>query len=129
MRTLSHLLSLVLLTLWLPVTQHCNLEAIGLIALECPDGCTAGAGESKDSCADLETGLYKVTGDLLKAPAPDLLACDLFLRVDPVDWVTRPEPMLLPAEPSRERPLDWVTTWNFVRRTAPPSRAPSLRCA
>lgn len=129
MRRLSCFLSLVLLTLWLPVTQHCNLEAVGLIAQECPDGCTAGAGQSKDGCGDLETGLYKVAGDLTKAPAPDLLACDLFLCVPLVNWVARPELIVTPLEASFERPLDWVTTWNFVRRAAPPSRAPSLLCA
>ena len=126
MRRLSIFFSLLLLTVWLPVTQHCNLEAIGVITHQCPDGCTSGPGQSGDNCGDLETGFYKVAADLLKAPAPDLLACDFFLCVRLVNEVAHPAPVLRPMESAYERPLDWVTTWNFVRRAAPPSRAPSL---
>jgi len=127
MRRLSHLLSLILLTVWLPATQHCNLEAAGIIATQCTDGCKSDA-QSSDGCGIVEAGLYKISGDAVKAIAPNLLASNLFLWVRFIGLVDRPESTRAPSEPFR-RPLDWVTAWNFVRRAAPPCRAPSVDCA
>lgn len=128
MRRVLPIFSLLLAVLWLPSTQHCNLMAAGLIAGQCADGCATGSAQSGDGCRLLEGGLFKVAADVVKAPAPDLLACNCFLCVELIGLVEPIEVTLIP-EASAERSLDWVKTWNFVRRAAPPSRAPSVRCA
>lgn len=127
-RILPYIASL-LLALWLPVTQHCGLEAAGLIPSEpaheasshcCDqsDPCT------HDGCSIVESGLVKSNADSFKVLAPDLASCARFLCLQFALWKPREEPVL--AASTSERPLDWVTTWQFVRRAAPLSRAPSL---
>jgi hypothetical protein len=127
MRRLLPLLSLLLLAIWLPATEHCALEAAGILTETCPDGCSNTPGE-KDGCDTVETGAYKLSGDTLKVPAPDLFVCLCHICSHIVQFeLTRD---LLPsAGVAFERPQDWVSSWNFVRRAAPPSRAPSLLCA
>lgn len=124
MSRLSRLLSLVLLTVWLPVTQHCNLEAAGLITKQCADDCLPGQQVSDDGCLSVEDAAYKTGATVLKAPAPDLFACACHLCLQ----LIRPDVAreIAPAYgASFERPQDWVSTWHFVRRAAPPSRAPT----
>ena len=128
MRRLSRILSLLILTVWFPVTQHCNLEAAGLIAQQCSDDCATGQATSDDGCGVVEAGLYKAGTDLAKVPAPELLACDCFFRLQFSSLVEFAELSLVPVE-SVEHPLDWVTTWQFVRRAAPSPRAPSVSLA
>ena len=125
MRRLYRLFSLLLLAVWLPATLHCNLEAAGLVNRQCTDGCPAEAGQARDGCGVVETGLYKADSDFVKAPAPDLRANDLSLCAQLIQSLAFPEPTIRPAGPAFVRPPGWVTMWNFVRRAAPPSRAPS----
>lgn len=127
MRRLLPLLSLLLLATWLPATEHCALEAAGFLAETCPDGCANTPGE-KDGCDTVENGFYKLSGDTLKVPAPDLFACVCQLCLHQIQLDATRELVPLPGAVF-DRPQDWVSTWNFVRRTAPPSRAPSLLCA
>ncbi len=128
MPRLLRLLSLVLLTIWFPVTQHCNLEAVGLLPLQCSNDCAPGQLGSNDGCDVVETGLAKVGTDVVKVPAPELLACAclIFLHVTQSLADTGSTDLLTGTF---ERPLNWVTTWHFVRRAAPPSRAPTLTYA
>lgn len=127
MRRLLPLLSLLLLATWLPATEHCALEAAGLLAETCPDGCAATPG-GKDGCDTVENGGYKLSGDTLKVPAPDLFICAcnfcwIQIQLDATRELVPPSGALY------ERPHDWVASWQFVRRAAPPSRAPTLLCA
>ncbi len=128
MRRLSRLLSFLLLTAWFPVTQHCSLEAAGLLAQGCADNCVLAQTHSVDGCGAVEAGLYKASADAIKVPAPELLACDGFFFLQISSLVEFVEPALVPVG-AVERPLDWVTMWRFVRRAAPPSRAPAFLCA
>ena len=127
MRRLLPLLSLLLLATWLPATEHCALEAAGLLAETCPDGCATTSGE-KDGCDTVENGAYKLSGNTLKIPAPDLFvgACHFCFQQIQLDAMGELVP---PSGALFERPTDWVSTWQFVRRAAPPSRAPTLLCA
>ena len=127
MRRFLPLLSLLLLATWLPATEHCALEAAGFFAETCPDGCAGTPGE-KDGCDTVENGAYKLSGDTLKVPAPDLFVCVCHLCLHQIQSDATFE--LVPAFGAlHERPRDWVPSWQFVRRAAPPSRAPTLLCA
>lgn len=125
MRRLHRFLGLLLLALWLPATEHCNLEAAGLIATQCTDGCDRSGTLSNDGCGVIENGSYRSASGLVKAPAPALQVCASFLLLQFAAAAAFPEPVVVSAEVVA-RPADWVTTWQFVRRAAPPSRAPSL---
>ena len=127
MRRLLPLLSLLLLATWLPATEHCALEAAGFLAETCPDGCAATPGE-KDSCDTVENGAYKLSGDTLKVPAPDLFTCACNFCWIQIQLDAKRE-LVPPSGALFERPHDWVSSWQFVRRAAPPSRAPTLLCA
>lgn len=122
---LFHLVSAILALAWVPMTQHCLLEATGVVAAHCEhsqnssgDGCTL------DGCKALETGSYKVgsANPVVKAPG---VAMMVFVTQEPV---TVPLIAVQSGQPKEgfERPLDWVPSWHFVRRSALPSRAPSL---
>jgi hypothetical protein len=124
---LRSLVALVLLTLWLPITQHCGLEAAGLIEADASHDAVGCCRESSDpcthdGCAVVESGFTKPALVALKvAPPAAACACLLCLPL----WTPEPAavPVLTAASP--DRPLDWVPAWHFVRRAAPLSRAPS----
>ncbi len=127
MRRLLPFLSLLLLATWLPATEHCALEAAGVLSNTCSDGCSDKPGQA-DGCDTVENGAYKLSGDTLKVPAPDLFACVCHLCLHQIQSDATCE--LVPAFGAlHERPRDWVPSWQFVRRAAPPSRAPTLLCA
>lgn len=128
MRRLVPLFSLLLAVFWLPATEHCALEAMGLFGNTCADNCAPGQPCSKDDCGTVESGAYKPSVDTLKAPLPDLLACVCFLCSHLIQSDAARAPAILPGE-SFDRPRDWVSTWHFVRRAAPSPRAPSLSLA
>jgi hypothetical protein len=124
---LRHIIAVVLLVLWGPATQHCNLDAAGIIdahgehtdsaCLEGEDPC------SHDKCHVVERITYKPATNLLKVPAPDLLICSCFLCLQLAyrDLNVEPVTPVVAVEKSQA----WVPTWHFVRRAAPLSRAPS----
>ena len=124
MRRLLPLLSLLLLSAWVPATQHCVLDAAGVITKSCSDNPGVGESHAKDACATVESSAYKASADTLKVSAPDLVAIvsTLCLQLEPA---ASPPP---PAG-SLDRPLEWVSTWQFVQRAAPSPRAPSLTLA
>ena len=127
MRRLLPLFSLLVLAVWLPVTEHCALEATGLIPKTCTDESTPGR-PCKDGCDTVESGLYKPSADTLKILPADLLArgCHFCLQLIPLDAAREIAPV---SGASFELPQDWVSTWHFVRRAAPSPRAPSALSA
>ena len=127
MRRLSSLLCFLLLAVWLPATEHCALEAAGVLAQICPEGCAANS-DAKVGCDTLEEGQYRLADTTLKAPAPDLFACMCQICLWQIQSDMTRE-LVLQSAPPLERPQDWITTWNFVRRAAPPSRAPTTLVA
>ncbi len=127
MSRLFPLVALLLLAVWLPATQHCALEAAGLLTSTCADDCTNEANQP-DGCAAVEDGLYKPASSLTKVGAPNF---HLGARGRCLACVEKQILFLHARAPHMavELPRDWVPTWQFVRRAAPPSRAPSLRPA
>ncbi|MSU73039.1 MAG: hypothetical protein EXS43_11985 [Opitutus sp.] len=124
MPRLFPLVALLLLAGWLPATQHCALEAAGLLTTTCAEDCSDEA-RGQDGCATVEDGLYKPAGNLTKVGAPNfhLGARGLCLAC------IQEQILFLHARTPRiavELPLDWVPVWQFARRAAPPPRAPSL---
>jgi len=111
--------------LWLPVSAHCQLEAIpGFEFLRCSVS-TADTHQSAKDCSDccaLEKSQYKTEHFRLTIPTPD------FLPVFSAPEL--PVSTALPVEVSlgilTAAPPQWLKTWQFVSRTALPIRAPSL---
>lgn len=66
----------------------------------------------------------KPASEASKVLAPDLAFCLCYICSQLVRPDLLDDSALLVSDP--ERPLDWVSTWQFVRRAAPLSRAPSL---
>lgn len=124
MKSALRFASLLLLALWLPVTLHCDLEAAGLTppALSCQDG-HAPAAHAADNCALVENGHYQAGSALLKVPAPTLLACSLCCVA-----VLAPPPVFIPSlsPECSDTPPELIRVWQFDRRAALPSRAPTL---
>lgn len=128
--TLRRFIAVVLLALWLPTTQHCGLEAAGLITAETPHGTEAGCCQTgsdrcaHDGCNVVEGNLAKSSNEAIKVPMPSLAACTCFLCLQVLPPVVAVEPIF--AVTASESPEHWVPVWQFVRRAAPLSRAPSL---
>ncbi|MEO6004963.1 MAG: hypothetical protein ABIZ04_03905 [Opitutus sp.] len=125
MRRLLKVFGLLSLALWLPMTLHCDLEAAGLIPVGCePDAHGSETTGATDSCDLVESDSYKPATFARVVSAPALVP-DVFNVSD----------VLVPSEQSADpgrvswksdvAPI-WVSTWQFERRTALPSRAPSL---
>lgn len=125
---LRRIIAIALLALWMPMTQHCGLEAAGLVAAEVPHAasapcCVSGDRCSHDGCEIVESGLSKPSVEKISVSAPDFSVCLNFLCLQllsldsPVDSVT--------SVSASGRPLDWTPVWQFVRRAAPLARAPS----
>lgn len=113
------------------MTQHCDLEAAGLIGGEVPHGAMANCSEPPSShCGHHDGGsvaednLAKQSTETIKVPAPSLAACTCFLCLQLLTPQLAVEPALAVVE--SDHPQDWVPVWQFVRRAAPLSRAPSL---
>lgn len=121
------IIAVAFLALWLPATQHCGLEAAGLIAAETqhPAQCCDTSDRcSHDGCNVVENGVIKPVSEASKVLAPDFSACLCFICLQLAQPGMLDESALLVSAP--ENPFDWVSTWQFVRRAAPLARAPSL---
>jgi len=113
----------IVLTMWFGAAHHCDAE----IAFDLCDQamcCTSPAGCAQDGCETVESGDYRIAETNLKTPAPILVWVSLFNAAAIETAAARP--VVLASEKLTEWPLDWVPSWHFVRRAAPPSRAPSL---
>ena len=127
-RHLCPFVPLILLAVWLPATLHCDLEVVGAMLSPGTDCCATAKSCSNDGCDVLERGLYRSVNDLVKVPAPGWSVCrgPFCSYVPPV---ADSHQKIVPPPESLERPCDWVPSWQFVRRAAPPSRAPDCALA
>ena len=128
-RLLNRILSVVIMCLWLPATQHCGLQGAGLISVdaghhEAAACCETGTACPHVACQMLENSPYKTVSNGQKVSAPDFVVCLGFLCARLSAPVFQ-EKLVAPVG-AVESPRDWVPTWQFVRRAAPISRAPSL---
>jgi hypothetical protein len=127
-RFVLRLFALGLALLWVPVTGHCRMEALGLEFGACgqdchgdrtPDGIPdAVCGEA---CDLVESGLYKSGVEPLNVAPAAWFALNLFFAVQPATD-TAIEPRIYPADETR--PRAWLRQWHFVRRAAAPAHAP-----
>ncbi len=124
MPRLSKLIALVLVTLWFPVTQHCGLEAAGVIERQCATDCASGQTGSDDGCCAVEKAPSKLGTVMVKVSAPELVADVGLLDIALFSLTTVVEVPRFPVA-GFEFPQNWVSTWHFTRRAAPPSRAPT----
>jgi len=127
MRRFFPLLALLLLGLWFTASQHCALEAVGLLPDSCHDETQSAAGQTcaDDSCAALESARYHAAVAQIAVPAPTVHE-GLGLIGAALAWrCAADERAPAPATTETAHPRDWVPIWHFVRRAAPPSRAPT----
>lgn len=109
--------------LWLPVSAHCQLEAVpGFEFLHCQEATSSATPKDCSGCCAVEKSQYKTEQLRFNLSAPDVLP-DLTPAVEPTVRA-------LPAEVSRgiltAAPPELVQSWHFLSRTALPVRAPSL---
>lgn len=108
------------------MTQHCRLEALGFAVQQCDHAASGSC--ATDDCSALEGGSYKLGAAKIAITAPKFI--DSFFVLPLTSVLQREDPLFVDVCRNEEiRPLDWVPSWQFVRRAAPPSRAPSLLSA
>lgn len=114
---------LLLAILWVPMTQHCLLEAAeGSGVLQCDHSTTGSC--THDGCRIIEEGSYKTDSGSVKLPPPSILTLACLYWIVSAPELEFRDPRI--ADEELSRPLNWVPAWQFVRRAAPPARAPSL---
>jgi hypothetical protein len=121
------LAALLLATLWLPATLHCQLEGLGLDTLfACADQPAETAHANADGCTDdgcqsIESGQFAITKsklDLSQLPALACVCVACFQHLVPA----APAPEIFAVHQDETLPLQ--RTWQFARRAALPARAP-----
>lgn len=136
-RPVSRLLktvALLLATLWLPATVHCQLETLDVGSLfACADATDDAAHDEgatclDDGCKTIEAGQVALAKSRIDAASLALLAGTI-----PFCSFEIPAPAATPEFVAcrQDETLPLQRTWQFDRRAALPARAPALnaRCA
>jgi len=128
-RRLFSLIAYLLVALWVPATMHCDLEAATLVLSEIAhsdsSGCCDPASScSQDACQVVEAANYQSSNLTLKLLNPTLFVCSCMIWLQAADQISRAEPAMPVC--TLEKARGWVPTWQFVRRTALPARAPDF---
>jgi hypothetical protein len=127
MSRLAKVVAVVVVTLWVPATQHCRLEALlDLDALACDSHEHSTSHEDRgcadDGCALVESGQYFAsTGRSLPVESR---AATWSPEATPT-YTSAGPPCYVGTQPS-EIPILLSARWRFILRTAPLARAPSL---
>lgn len=129
-RLFSKVLCFLLLTTWSVASEHCTLEAVGLIAgssdaAACCDDAAPADECTEDSCQVVEGTACRAPHDQLQISAPNLIPV-ITPELLTVLTTMSPPPATLPRwSYGVEAPsLDWLPTRHFARRAAALSRAP-----
>lgn len=128
MRRACSLIALLLVTLWLPATQHCELVAAGLLqSTVAQDGtkcdCPPGSPCSKDNCQNLDLNLSSPVSEnfIIVVPQATLCSCPICERcldLNPIaESAASPKFFVEPSAQARP--------WQFQRRAAPAPRSPT----
>jgi hypothetical protein len=118
--------ALLLATLWLPATVHCQLENLGFDAFfGCADSGSAadhaaGGPCDDESCQTIETGQFTFDKSRIDAAALTFACLSPFCLFEIPAQSPAPEPAPL----CQEETLPLLRTWQFDRRAALPARAP-----
>ena len=113
---------------WLLATQHCGLEAMGFALDSNHNAAHCASGEDIDACKTVEKVGFKLMGNGVSVPAPDLLVCLLLICAPSIPVAGCDGGSGMPAD-FIERPRGGVSTWQFVQRAALSPRAPTLSLA
>ena len=114
---------LALALLWVPITAHCKLELIpGLEFLQCAGDTSTKSDCEGDSCQTVESGAYKTQDNDDLVPLP-VLTLDFSASVPPVEAFDLESGGLNGFTVS---PPELPKCWQFLLRTAPVVRAPSV---
>lgn len=119
--------ALLLATLWLPATVHCQLESLEFGALfACADAADEaphdeGAPCLDDGCQTIEAGQVALTKARVDATSLALLACTAHFSLFELPAPAAAPEMVASAQ---DETLPLRRTWQFDRRTALPARAP-----
>ena len=121
-------IALLLLALWLPATQHCDLEAAGVMAWDerghthaespCKQSC------ENDVCPTVEGASYSAASHLLRVLPPDVFVVLSLIDLLPAPLVIEDQEAFFTGDPPELQKI--LRTWQFSRRTALPARAPDL---
>lgn len=127
MQRLLTIVALFMAALWLPATQHCGLEAAGVLPSHCEqsegsDDCAGEDSCAQDGCKLLESGNYSGSVSAVKVVGPSLVTCFCLICLNSIPAAPDDGPKIL--VPLCERTLDWVPTWQFEHRAALPPGAP-----
>ncbi|MBK9991479.1 MAG: hypothetical protein IPP19_12275 [Verrucomicrobia bacterium] len=135
MSLIRKIAAFLLVALWLPTTQHCMLEAAGLLSAQEEHAdhnacCESASGVCEPgACNVLESGSYRVGSSSVAAPIPALTVCVCLLGWDAQDFLLNAEEAADTASTTFDRPPDCSPTWQFVQRAALMPRAPSRATA
>ena len=125
MRRFKNLVFALAALLWLPVSVHCQLEAVpGLEFLRCSDEAPTSQPASKDcsDCCAVEKSQYRAEQVRLNLPMPELLP----LCFAPALSASETDPVQVFVGVRTAVPPQLLKTWQFASRTALPVRAPSV---
>jgi hypothetical protein len=118
---MRHVVGLVLLVLWVPLTSHCTWENLADLALfKCPTDTEQQSSDcADDGCAQLETAKYRNT-----VSQPDLTPPPFQVLFQLAAPLTLPGTLTCVANAAL--PPEISPGWQFTFRTALPPRAPSF---
>lgn len=129
MQRLFRILAVAFAVIWLPVTAHCELEAIGIFDFEqvAEEGCCdPQEGCTDDACETIEGANLVPTSLSVKAPVQvvinDDVLTDVLVRLMAETSVTT---STFPQH--ADRTTAGEPAWHFTRRAAGLARAPSIR--
>jgi hypothetical protein len=121
--------TLLLLSLWLPATSHALLEQVGWIHTAHADAHGDSDGDN-DNNHDAADGLCRVTSTDVQVPQPELSGGLCLASVDFSLTLARlfEAELALPngPDPPGAAPPELSHTWQFSFRASLPPRAPSL---
>jgi hypothetical protein len=125
---LRSFVALLLLALWLPATQHCGLEAAGLLKTDCHTNAATSPDHKQspcdtDNCQSIESGAY--TSHFLNVQIAPPVAFASLLDLPLMPRLHAIQVPLL-AAPRTSPPPELAPAWRFIARAAPSPRAPCL---
>lgn len=126
LKTLFKFVALLLLALWLPATQHCDLEAAGFLhqeehATHADESCSHAC--KNDVCATVEGAAYSKISASLTVPPPTVTVLFVLAEITSLIRETPGSDIAREGGPPEIQAL--TRTWQFARRTALPVRAPN----
>ena len=129
MHRLCRILAIAFAVMWLPVTAHCELEAIGAFDFEqvADEGCCNPQDGCTDDACEMIEGANLVPSSLsVKAPIEVAITNDIL--TDTLVRLLAETSLTASTFPNHAvRTTAWEPTWHIARRAAGLARSPSAR--